>query len=103
MKAFAWALVAAIGLGMAPPAKADFWFEEPSFGAVPYRGAYHGGPYVVVGYGDDNYDGQRRYWGGPFWVECGYNPPFETYRKRCRPLAANIATRDYRRIKVRLK
>jgi hypothetical protein len=106
MKAFALGVIAAIGLATAPSARADFWFDGPSFGSgALYDRQYHGGPYFVAGFGDDNYRGQRRYWGGPYWVDCsGYNPPFETYRMSCRPTVVRIATRDHRgRIKVRLK
>jgi hypothetical protein len=105
MKAFALGMVAAIGLGAASSAKADFWFDGPSFGSAVHDGRHHGGPYVVAGFGDDSYRGQRRYWGGPYWIDCpGYNPPFETYRMSCRPMAVKIATRDHRRvIRVRLK
>jgi hypothetical protein len=106
MKALALAVVAAIGLGAAPAAKAEFWSDGPSFGfAASYDRPYHGGPYFVAGFGDDHSGGRRRYWGGPYWVDCkGYNPPFETYRMSCRPAVVKIAARGHRHsVKVRLK
>jgi hypothetical protein len=101
MKAFASGVVAVIALATAPSARADFWFGA---GVLHDRPSY-GSPYLVAGFGDDNYRGQRRYWGGPYWVDCsGYNPPFETYRLSCRPAVFKIATRDHRRgIRLRLK
>jgi hypothetical protein len=99
------AIVAAIGLGYAPCAKAEFWLDgNRSSSAALYGGAYHGGPYFVAGYGDDNYGGQRRYWGGPYFAACyGNNPPFETYRMNCRRAVVKVARRDHRRIGARLK
>jgi hypothetical protein len=105
MKGLALAVVGAIGLGATPAAKADFWLEGRSFGpAAPDAGAYHDGPYVVAGFGDESLGAPRRYWGGPYWTECsGNNPPFETWSMRC-PAAVKIAVREHdRRVKVRLK
>ena len=71
MKAFALAALAAIGWGTAPSARADVWFDNPPSGfGVPDASPHHGGPYFVAGFGDDNHVSQRRYWGGPYWVEC---------------------------------
>jgi hypothetical protein len=105
MRACTLAIVAAIGLGYAPCAKAEFWLDgNRSSSAALYGGAYHGGPYFVAGYGDDNYGGQRRYWGGPYFAACyGNNPPFETYRMSCRPAMVKVARRDHRSIRARLK
>ena len=68
MKAFALAALAAIGLGTAPSARGDVWFDNPRSGfGVPDANPHHGGPYFVAGFGDDNYGVRRRYWGGPYW------------------------------------
>jgi hypothetical protein len=101
MKVLALAVVAAIGLGAAPSAKAGVWFDGPSYG-----GPHGGGPYFVAGFGDDNYLGQPRYWGGPYWTTCrGIHPPFQTYRippASCGPW--RVATRLHPRlVRVRLK
>jgi hypothetical protein len=84
MKSVAFAVVAAIGLLATTSARAD-WFGAPSAfgfdGSFYYPGgSYRPSPYVVAGWGDDGYQDQRRYWGGPFWVDYrGYNPPYESY------------------------
>jgi hypothetical protein len=75
--------VVAAGLLAMSPARAD-WFGGPfGFGFdSPYHpgGPYRGSPYVVSGWGDDGYRDQRRYWGGPFWVDYrGHHPPYESY------------------------
>jgi hypothetical protein len=81
MKAIALPAVAVIGLLTATAAKADPWSGGPFFMFAPYNnGQHHSVPYFVAGWGDDNYEKQRRYWGGPFWVEnCGDDRPYETY------------------------
>jgi hypothetical protein len=100
MKFLALAMVAAIGLGAAS-AQAGVWFDGPSYG-----GPHGGGPYFVAGFGDDNYLGQPRYWGGPYWTTCrGIHPPFQTYRippASCGPWRA-AARQHPRLIRVRLK
>jgi hypothetical protein len=107
MKALALAMIVTIGLGAAPSAQADVWFDGPfGWGAPSYGGPHAGGPYFVAGFGDDNYLGQPRYWGGPYWTMCrGTHPPFQTYRippASCRPW--RVATRQHQRIiRARLK
>jgi len=100
MKFLALAMVAAIGLGAAS-AQAGVWFDGPSYG-----GPHGGGPYFVAGFGDDNYPGQPRYWGDPYWTTCrGIHPPFQTYRIPPASCASwRVAARQHPRlVRVRLK
>jgi hypothetical protein len=112
MKALALATLAVIGLAALPSAKADywngspsFWFDDATYGGFRHYGSPHsGGPYFIAGFGDDNYPGERRYWGGPYWTECsGRHPPFETYRMRCRHLVVKVAVLHRRHIRARLR
>lgn len=100
MKVLALAVVAAIGLWTAS-AQAGVWFDGPAYG-----GPHGGGPYFVAGFGDDNYLGQPRYWGGPYWTTCrGIHPPFQTYRIPPASCASwRVAARQHPRlVRVRLK
>ncbi len=100
MKVLALAVVVAIGLWTAS-AQAGVWFDGPAYG-----GPHGGGPYFVAGFGDDNYLGQPRYWGGPYWTTCrGIHPPFQTYRIPPASCASwRVAARQHPRlVRVRLK
>ena len=89
MRIVTLAALAAIGWLAATPVKADWttsWPFAPPFGfgydgTHYYSGTYYRArPYVVTGFGDDGFAGQRRYWGGPFFVERrGFHPPYESY------------------------
>jgi hypothetical protein len=84
MRAVALIAACTIGLCAVPAAKAEIYtFTDwgPGFGSWHYDpGQPRGSASVVAGWGDDLSQDQRRYWGGPFFVDKrGYHPPYQSY------------------------
>ncbi len=112
MRAVALIAACTIGLCAVPAAKAEIYtFTDwgPGFGSWHYDpGQPRGSAYVVAGWGDDltqDLDhGQRRYWGGPFFVDKrGYHPPYQSYgfagHRHCQNVMVANADGSQRRIK----
>jgi hypothetical protein len=91
MRALILAAVAATGLLAATPSQAD-WFGPLWFDGAYYPGGpYYNGASIVAGWGDDGFQDQHRYWGGPFWVDCrGYRPPYDSYNARTHRRCARV-------------
>ena len=105
MKFGALALISLTAIATSRSAYAEFWPDGPQ-SSYSFGRQYYGGPYYVRPAGEHNQTGQRRYWGGHYFISCpGFNPPYETYRPPYPACGARvkIAVRSHHRIRVRLK
>ena len=101
------ALLAAASIGLLA-ATADarafdlpIWSDwGPGFGSWHYDpGQPKGTQSTVAGRGDDLSQDQRRYWGGPFFVDQrGFRPPYQSYRG-CQTVVVVNADGSARRVK----